>query len=151
MLIDEFLEDLVDLGREPLDLDNSFIGMYLPDQFRARYNGLFVKKLLVCLITVVWKLDQPGQWPLACTGEQLALRALIERAEMHLEHEGREADFGDFIELAFQDTDLDMLFNPAFDGIEDSDIADYLGARTLHPDRWFEHFYSEIPVHPCVR
>ncbi|MGI8516655.1 MAG: hypothetical protein ACR2NT_16295, partial [Acidimicrobiia bacterium] len=59
-------------------------------------------------------------------------------------------DFGDLVELAFQDTDLDMLFDPASDGIEGSDIAEHLGARHLHPDRWFEPFYEDIAEHLYV-
>ncbi|NOX30890.1 MAG: hypothetical protein GXP35_12710 [Actinobacteria bacterium] len=43
-----------------------------------------------------------------------------------------------------------MLFNPAWDGIEDSDIADHLGARALAPKNWFDPLYDIVPVHPYV-
>ncbi|HLF43041.1 MAG TPA: hypothetical protein VJA46_05875 [Acidimicrobiia bacterium] len=147
-LIDEFSEDIAGLLLDEVAFEHTFMSSYVPPQFTSRYTALFAKKMLVCLVTVGWKLEHPGQWPLACTGEQLALRALIERAESQMELDGQAFDFGDFVELAFQDTDLDMLFDPAWDGIEDSDIADHLGARHLHPDRWFEPFYEGIPVPP---
>jgi len=150
MLIDEFSDDIAGLLHDEVAFDHTFMNSYLPPQFTSRYTALFAKKLLVCVVTVGWKLEQPGQWPLACTGEQLALRALIERAESKMELDGQSFDFGDFVELAFQDTDLDMLFDPAWDGVEGSDIAEHLGARHLHPDRWFEPFYENIPVHLYV-
>ena len=150
MLIDEFSDDIAGLLLEETDFEHTFMSNYLPDQFRARYDVLFAKKLLVCLITVASKLEQPGNWPLACMGEQVALRALVQRAESHMELEGQDFDFGNFWELGFPDEDLEMLFDPAFDGVEDSDIADHLGARNLHPDRWFEPFYENLPVHPYV-
>jgi hypothetical protein len=150
ILIDGFSDDIARLMIDEVGFEHTFMSIYLPPQFKSRYNALFAKKLLVCLITVAWKFDQPGNWPLACTGEQLALRALVERAESETELDGKDYDFGDFWELAFPDCDLDMLYEPAFDGIEDSDIADEMGARHLHPDRWFEPLYDGIPVHPYV-
>jgi hypothetical protein len=150
ILIDGFSDDIARLLIDEVDFEHTFMSAYLPPQFKARYGALFAKKLFVCLVTVAWKLDQAGNWPLACTGEQLALRALVERAESQMELDGSDYDFEDFWELAFPDRDLDMLFEPAFDGVEDSEIADYMGARHLHPDRWFEPLYEGIPVHPYV-
>ncbi len=149
ILIDEFSEDVGHLlnGR---DFDTTWMSNYLPPQFRQKYTALLAKKVLVCVVVVAWKLEQPTSWPLACVGEQLALRALIERAEMELDLQGKEADYGDFWELAFPDTDILMLFDPAWDGIEDSDIADYLGARALAPKNWFDPLYDIVPVHPYV-
>lgn len=151
ILIDEFSEDigrLVDDGDG--DFETTWMSNYLPPQFHQTYTALFAKKVLVCVVVVAWKLEQPMSFPLACVGEQLALRALIERAEVELEMEGREADFTDFWEMAYPDTDILMLFDPAMDGIEDSDIGDYLGTRSLAPKDWFDPLYDTVPVHPYV-
>lgn len=82
---------------------------YLPLQFRRKYTALRAKKLLVCVVVVAWKLAQPDGWLLACVGEHLALRALIERAGAELELVGKEANYSSFWDLAFPDVDIEML------------------------------------------
>ncbi|HDH26385.1 MAG TPA: hypothetical protein ENH00_09360 [Actinobacteria bacterium] len=149
ILIDEFPEDVGRLLHGG-DFVETWMSNYLPPQFTTKYTPLLAKKMLVCVVTVAWKLVQPGSWPLACVGEQLALHALIERAEIAMELDGEQADFADFRELAFPDSDILMLFEPSFDGIEDSDVGDYLGLGNLAPKHWFDPLYSGIPVHPYV-
>ncbi|MGI8513900.1 MAG: hypothetical protein ACR2NT_01950 [Acidimicrobiia bacterium] len=63
---------------------------YLPARFAPKCDRLFAKEFIICLGTVVSKLVQPGNWPLACVGEELALIALIEDAEVIL-HEREES------------------------------------------------------------
>jgi hypothetical protein len=75
---------------------------------------------------------------------------LIEEAESILEVRDEEADFGDFRELAFKDEDYLMLFDMAWDGIEDSDLGRQVRVMNLAFDEWFEPFYEGIPVHPYV-
>ena len=41
---------------------------------------LFAKQFLTCLITVAWKLQAPRHYRLACVAEELAFRALVQRA-----------------------------------------------------------------------
>lgn len=150
VLIDEFSEDVGRLlAGEEFD-DTFWMSNYLPPQFRRKYTALLAKKLLVCVVVVAWKLDQPDGWMLACTGEQLALRALVERAEVELELQGKEADYTSFWDLAFEDTDIELLFNPAWDGIEDSEIGDHLGVGNLTVEHWFDPLYDIAPVHPYV-
>jgi hypothetical protein len=45
-------------------------------------------------------------------------------------------------DLLLQDTDVLMLYNPALDGIEDSDspVNQQLGVANLHPKDWFKPF-----------
>ena len=56
----------------------------------------------------------------------------------------------DLWELAFPDKDILMLFDPAWDGIEDPEIGDRLGTRALAPNHWFDPLYDGVPVHPYV-
>jgi len=150
ILIDEFSDDVGRLlAGEEFD-DSLWMSNYLPPQFHPRYTPLLAKKLLVCVVLVAWKLEQPDGWLLACVGEHLALRALIERAEVELELQGKEADYSSFWDLSFEDADIEMLFNPAWDGIEDSEIGDHLGVQNLEVERWFDPLYDIAPVHPYV-
>ena len=97
---------------------------YLPRKHLSRYNLALAERFLVCVPTVAWKLREPGvQW-LACTAEELALRAIIEEARTLLLADSElgkaEADFNSFESVAFEDWDFEMLFDPAYDGVEDS-------------------------------
>ncbi len=69
--------------------------------------------------TVAWKLAQPQWHPLACIAEELALNALVRRAEALLEEQGTKADFGWFQDSAFDDLDFEIVFDPAWDGYAD--------------------------------
>jgi hypothetical protein len=149
VLLDRFFADVgyLEPGGDFADTD---MVAYLPARFLPKYNHLFAKEFLVALSAVASKLVQPGNWPLACVAEELALNALIEEAESHLEARGEEADLGDFRELATKDKDYMWLFDMAWDGIEDSDLGRQEGVMNLAFDQWFEPFYEGIPVHPYV-
>ena len=150
ILIDEFSDDV---GRllAGTEFDDSFwMSNHLPPQFRPKYTTLLAKKLLVCVVVVAWKLEQPDGSLLACVGEHLALRALIERAEVELGLQGKEVNYSSFWDLAFPDADIEMLFDPAWDGIEDSEIGDQLGVRNLAVEHWFDPLHDIVAVHPYV-
>lgn len=90
---------------------------YLPRIHATRYDSVFAERFLACMMAVTWKLGQPErEYSLSCVGEELALNAIIERAEAVLKSEGIEADFGDLRTIAFEDEDYGLLFDPAFDG-----------------------------------
>jgi hypothetical protein len=148
-LLDRFFSDIghLEAGGGFPDTD---MMEYLPARFAPTYDHLFAKEFLVCLATVVSKLVQPGNWPLACVGEELALNALIENAEEILKEKGESGGLGDFRELATKDNDYLMLFDRAWDGIEDSDLGRQVRVMNLAFDEWFERFYEGIPVHPYV-
>ena len=74
--------------------------------------------------------------------EELAYHALISEAEVLLEEQGIEPEFGGFEDEIFQDADYDYLFNGEFDGIEDSDVGTRLGIGNLHFDEWVEPFLN---------
>jgi hypothetical protein len=66
-----------------------------------KYDHLFAREFVVCLATWV-RNGQPGNWPMACVAEELALHALTEEAGSIIEVRCEEADFADFWELAFK-------------------------------------------------
>ena len=148
-LLDRFFADVghLEAGGDFSDTD---MAAYLPVRFLPKYNHLFAKEFLVAFSAVASKLVQPGNWPLACVAEELALHALIEEAESQLETRGEEAYLGDFRELATKDKDYMWLLDMAWDGIEDSEIGRQEGVMNLAFDAWFEPFFEGIPVHPYV-
>lgn len=148
VLTDQFYEDVASL-EYGTQFHNTWMAMYLPDKHLPRYGVLFAKKLLTCLITVGWKLRAPEGYLLSCVAEELALNALIEHAEFIFEEQGIEADFGPLCDYAFEDTEFEVLFDLAKDGIEDSDVGRYLGMGHLHFDEWFKPFVGAY-VHPYV-
>src|SRR5262249_10609652 len=146
VLIDEFLEDIVALQRGEQFSDTD-MATYLPSGYVHRYNLLFAKRFLACVYTVAWKLHSPDLQTLACVGEELALHALIQSAEAILDDGGTEEDFDSLREAAFEDEDYALLFDPRWDGIEESGHGRRLGMANLRYDDWFMPFRDENPVH----
>ena len=124
------------------------LSSYLPPQYAARYTPVFVKQFLACLMTVSWKLRSPEYHDLACVGEELALAAILHLAEALLEDQGLEPNFTAFVDVAFEDTDFEYLFEPEWDGIEDSELAGTFGIADLRFADWMKPFRGDQPVHP---
>ena len=73
-LADMFFADLRSLARHEATFAETDMADYLPRKHLGRYNLSFAERFLVCVLTVAWKLREPGvQW-LACTAEERALR-----------------------------------------------------------------------------
>jgi hypothetical protein len=154
-LADMFFDDLRRLARREVTFAETSMADYLPRKHLGRYDLSFAERFVVCLLTVAWKLrDSSKQW-LACTAEELALRAMIEEArtlllaDPELDNAGAEANFNRFESVAFEDWDFEMLFDPAYDGVEDAsdprnDIVN------LHFDEWFWPFNDDRVIHPYL-
>ena len=147
VLIDNCLDDLVALQHGGAFTESTMLD-HLPPTGLRHYDVLFAKRFLACVYTVAWKLQSPDQQALACVGEELALHALIQSAAATLDDNGAEADFSALYEAAFEDEDYALLFDPQWDGIEDTDRGQMLGMANLRPGDWFEPFRDEDPVHP---
>ena len=146
LLVDDFLNDP--------DYDEPLLITALPSKYLLQYDGGFRRKFLVTLLTVGYKLAQPEPpVPLfSCTAEELALHVLIEEAREGLKTQGIEPEFSEFEDRAFQDDmDIEILYDMALDGIEDSPVGDSMRYANLQFDQWFEPFLSATtPVHPYV-
>jgi hypothetical protein len=149
MLIDESCEDIAAL-LDGEDFAQVTLADYLPPRYRHRYNVLFAKQFLTCIILVSWKLRAPGYTPLACVAEELALGAIIQRAKALLESDGEASDFGEFEDNVFEDTDFEQLWDPQLDGLSNSELGRYLGMASLDFRDWFKPFRPEYLVHPYV-
>lgn len=148
ILLDRFFTDVSHLEGGG-DFQDTAMAGYLPPIFLPKYTSVFAKQFLICVAMVGWKLVQPEPSRLGCVGEELALHGIIEEAGAILEVRFLDADLGNFQELAFDDTDFLMLFEPAFDGIEDSDIGSEMGVGHLAFEDWFKPFYHGVP-HPYL-
>jgi hypothetical protein len=148
-LIDEWFSDVADLLNGAAVADLSMVA-YLPRPYMSRYTPLFAEQFLTCFLTVAWKLHAPGDYRLACVAEEIALAAVIERAGREAASE-EDADAIDGIgDALFADTDLALLFDPKYDGIEETAASERLAIAHLRFADWFTPFRPEDPVHPYV-
>ena len=126
-----------------------FSGLHLPSQYEPRYDARMLRRLHVCFVQVVGRLEA-GWRPCQCRGEELVLRAIIDMAR----EEGLSEDSAKtLLDLLFDDLDHEYLFNMAFDGIADPDDPQIsqLGVHSLHPDEWFKPWFDNPGVHPLAR
>ncbi len=145
-LIDDVLDDLARLNRG-VPFPELAIAEYLPPRHLLRYDQPFLRKFLACLMSVGLKLRLPGFHPLACTAEELAVYAMKLRAEELLEERDEEGDFTPWEDIALDDADHELLFAPAYDGIEDAPQAQAMAVVHLPYDEWFLPFNPSRAVH----
>jgi len=151
-LVDLCFDDLTDLDDPDWDITRSSLVEHLPRRYLTSYSPRFVRRFAACVVLVAWKAVQPSPPALACLAEELALRAILDRAIDIAEERGVEAAFGAVEDALFEDTDFLLLFDPAQDGIEGSDIGRYLGIGSLGIDDWFRPFRgASDAVHPYAR
>jgi len=127
---------------------------HLPDKYLPSYDVGTIRRLLVCVVVVGWKLFDPEhEHRLCCVGEELALSAIVNRARTWLETEEEEpVDLSGVEDLAFEDSDFLTLFDPSLDGIEDTPTGEYLMMANLKLRDWFTPFNPARgdTVHPYV-
>jgi len=155
LLLDEVFDALEHVGNGTSLEATAALAGCLPPQFQRHYDGFFLRRFLICAARVADRLAAWDEEPIpACTAECLALRAIVDRAkavlQMGAEEQGDEADddFEEFEEAAFPDMDVELLFDLSLDGIEDTEVAEYMG-MALRPSEWFEPAYGE--AHPYCR
>lgn len=149
-LTDSFFDDLGLLQRRG-KFSSTSMSVFLPTKFLLRYDLEFAKRFSLCLAAVAWKLRALGLHRLACTGEEIALRAVVTVARDLLSLDNVEPDFSAFEEVAFEDTDFEFLFDPRHDGIEElPQIIALARPVNLSFKDWFKPFRDDNPVHPYL-
>ncbi len=154
-------ECATDTEKENLVIEDTFLAGYLPPRFIHRYNKRFIHEFAFCLYTVGWKLAQPQAVPMASLGEELALWVMIQYAEGVLESTVSEPDlvideaYSGFCDLAFEDMDFLFLYDPQFDGIDETELAHLIGVTSLAFADWFRPFSPGsdqvgLSVHPYL-
>lgn len=152
LLIDQSFDDVIGIGSPGWSVANSFMADHLPRRYLPAYTPLFAKQFLVCILTVAWKLAQPHPSMLSCVAEELALRAIIDRAILVSEERGAVADFSQLEEELYEDMDFEFLFDFSRDGVERSEVGARLGMGSLDHRDWFKPFGagSRGAVHPYL-
>lgn len=112
---------------------------FLPFMYRPRYDEVFVRRFLAVLGAVIDKLGQPDSGPLESTAEELVLHGLLATAEELADANDVEVDFDLFRHGCFEDLDHELLFSPAFDGVDDV-TAPELRLVNLAFEDWFKPF-----------
>lgn len=154
LLIDTIFDDIESVEK-PEDVVNTMVGSYLPERYLYKYTPYFLRKFAVCIITVAWKLAQPRHMPLSSLAEELAAWVIIQEAIRRLEDEADEEvenAFDAFIDMYFEDTDFEFLYNDSYDGIEETELAQVMGISSLAFQDWFIPFSDEPSrtPHPYV-
>lgn len=124
---------------------------FLPQKYTLLYDQAFLRRFLITLMTVGYKLAlaEPPAPLLSCVAEELALDMLIKVASERLKVLASTPDFELFKDLAYQDSDYEYLYELSLDGIEDSPVGVEHGIANLHFDEWFMPFdNAQTPVHP---
>jgi hypothetical protein len=125
----------------------------LPPRYAHRYGDLFVQQLIVATVDVTRRFTA-GWEPLACVAQELALRMILDQAQVQLELAAVDVseDWRGVVEDAlFEDSDHEMLFDPALDGIEDdTDSMNRVRAAPMAFADWFKPFNSERHLPPYV-
>ena len=149
MMIDEWSFDIADalkkLPGEELELN--FMWEDLPEGFLATATPIELKRFLVCLIVVSYKLAQPEETRLSCTAEELCFHAVLARASTYLGEQGKTANYNALCDWLLEDVDAQALMGP------DSALADLLtshfGGANLDPSQWFLPFNPPRPALPA--
>ena len=145
ILIDSIFDDLQNV-EQPEDVAHTMLGIYLPQRYLYQYTPHFLRKFAVCIITVAWKLAQPRHKILSSLAEELAAWVIIQEAKRQLEDETDveiENPFDAFIDTYFEDTDFEYLYDNAYDGIEETEVAQIIGLSPLAFHDWFQPFSDE--------
>lgn len=112
---------------------------YLP--YQHHYDLSFAQQFLDAMILVAWKIRDKAWWMLNSVAEGLAVRAILGHAEVQAELEGKRFASEDLFDYIFGDTDIEFLFLPSFDGIEDDEyLVQRMGIVNLRFADWFKPF-----------
>jgi hypothetical protein len=114
------------LRDEESDTSASVIGdtwvlCQLPTRFAVGYTPLFAQRFPVAVVDVTGRLTK-GWEPLACVAQELGLRVLLNQIEVVAETADVALDDGwrgHLEDMFFEDLDHEMMYDPAYDGIED--------------------------------
>ncbi len=149
-LVDDFADDLAGLeqGQPFAEL---VMADYLPEAFRSRYDRAFARRFFVTLLVVAWKLKSPDAHRLANLAEQLAFRAIVDRAEANLEEWGEDAPLTDLIPVACETPEFMTLFLPTLQGVKPSEAKRRFYGTPLDFPKWFEPFGGRGEPHPYTR
>jgi hypothetical protein len=154
IVIDELIDDIVSLRTEqntPASAtEDTWVLCQLPARFAPNYTALFAQRFLVAVVDVTGRLTR-GWEPLASVAQELGLRILLNQVEVVAEAAGVALNDdwrGHLEDLLLEDTDHELLYDPAFDGIEDDPASQPPGMAPMRFEDWFKPFNKERTMPP---
>lgn len=154
IVIDELIDDIISLRSEkdtPASaIEDTWVLSQLPARFTASYTPLFAQRFLVAVVDVTGRLTK-GWEPLACVAQELGLRVLLNQVEVVAETADVALDDGwrGYLEdMLFEDIDHELLYNPAYDGIEDDAASQPPGMAPMRFEDWFKLFNEDRTMPP---
>ncbi|GAA3631194.1 hypothetical protein GCM10022223_56510 [Kineosporia mesophila] len=125
----------------------------LPERYADRYDAMFTQRLIIATADVTRRLTA-GWEPLACVAHELALRLILDAAEVELDQADVELDEGwrEAIEAnLFEDSDHEILFDPQTpDDVDDEDLQVGEESAPMGFVHWFTPFNAERHLPPYL-
>jgi hypothetical protein len=152
--VEELFEDIVDLRRREVgpadDVHETWILSQLPARFAAGYSVRFAQQFLVALVDVTCRFTR-GWEPLTCVAQELGLRVLLNQVEVMADLAVVTLDDdwrGHLEEMLFEDVDHELLYDPAYDGIEEDLESQPPGMAPMRFSDWFVPFNAGRSMPP---
>jgi hypothetical protein len=155
VVVDELFGDVETLRRagdigERVNIGQTLVLSALPPRFAHRFTAAFAQRFLACMLDVTRRFT--GGWePLSCVAQELALRVLLDEAEVQADVAEVELDPAwrqHLEESVFEDTDHELLYDPAWDGIENQPELGPPGMAAMRFESWFTPFNTDRPLPP---
>lgn len=110
---------------------------HLPRGVLSRFKLRSAEKFLACVVIAAWKLLAPTHVPLACPGETLALRAVLQQAEMLHASDGATPAF--------------VAVHARFPELRDVEgLVEGSGAVAIRVRDLFSPYRADQPAHPFL-
>jgi len=144
ILTDFISQDLTDVAsrHEAINAD-----AYLPPAWQIGLDETFLAGMAGAMAFVTTGLTDVDWEGPSSTAEELCLMAILDHASevipevWKIEDKARlKADVMDLREIGFQDIDHEFLFEPAMDGIDNSDLGAQMGMQSLSRRGAFKKF-----------
>ncbi|MBT0767555.1 hypothetical protein KIH74_01380 [Kineosporia sp. J2-2] len=125
----------------------------LPVRYADRYDALFAQRLIIAMADVTRRLTA-GWEPLACVAQELALRLILDTAEVQLDlaDVGLEPGWREAVEEhLFEDPDHEILFDPQTpDDADDEELRVGPDSAPMGFDYWFTPFNADRHLPPYL-
>ena len=149
LINDQLRNDIMILTTDENAFGDLWIWNELPPIGRAHLDIHMVFKLFTAFITLVYKFHNEEEFRFGNRAEELLLHVSIEHAIGLAEMNGEDLEaFENFKVNVFEDEDFLMMYEPEFDGFEESRYGEMMGIRSLSPKNWFEAYDASRNSHP---
>jgi hypothetical protein len=149
LMYDEIKNDIATLVKTENAMEDLWLWNQLPPIGRAHLDLNMTFKLLISLITLVYKFHSEKNFKLGNRAEELLLHIAIENASGIAElYQDEIEDYNDFAIHTYEDFDFLMMYEQKFDGFDESPQGEMMGIGSLSPKDWFKTYNWPRKPHP---